>query len=418
MKKIFVVLVIALLVTAFSAAQPFAKEAGEYEILVNELVKEGVLTPEKAEAILAEVEAAKEKAAKEGKGFELPKELEWLKRFKFTGDLRLRYQMNHVENDRIRHRGRYRFRFGVKAKVIDDLFVAAGLATGGTDPRSTNQTMANTFETPDIRFDYGYAQYDPFPWLTLKAGKIKGMPIWKPSDLLWDGDINPDGGAIQLDYTFLENSVTLEGFFNTGFFVLDEWSTRTDPFMYVFQPGVNVTVNDFGFKTAVTYYGFEHIKREFLDHNAGTNTTIPGIGLMYDYNAIGVSAELGYKKPFGQSFIPYVGGFGEYIHTFDPLDDNDGFLVGLKVGHKKVKKPWEWQVNYQYRYLEQDAWLDTFPDSDAYGGETNAKGHEVAFTLGIFKHVSMGVDYYYMQPIQGDPRPSEHLFQFDVVFKF
>ena len=51
MKKITFVLVIAVLLTALIAAQSFAGEAEEYEVLVDELVEEGVITPEKAKAI-------------------------------------------------------------------------------------------------------------------------------------------------------------------------------------------------------------------------------------------------------------------------------------------------------------------------------------------------------------------------------
>ena len=416
MKKIFLVLAIALLVTTFSAVQSFADEPDEYEILVNELVEEGVLTPEKAEDILAQVNDAKEKAAKEGRGFELPKELEWLKRLKFSGDLRLRYQFDdHEDNDYTRHRGRYRFRFGVKAKIVDGVSVAAGLATGGSDPRSTNQTMDNDFGTPDIRFDYGYAEYEPFTWLALKAGKIKGMPLWKPSDLLWDSDINPTGGALQLDHTLLENSVTLDGFFNTGIFILEEWKPVSDPIMYYFQPGFNLKVKPVYFKFAFTYYGFNKVKDSvfYADNSAESNTGWD-TGLMYDFNTIALGGEVGFNTGF--SFIPYVAGFGEYIYNPDSSDY--GWLTGMKVGHKKVSKFGQWQAKYMYRYLERDAWLDIFPDSDARGGATNTEGHEVAFTFGLHKYISVGLDYYYTMPIEHYPEDGEHLFQFDLQFKF
>lgn len=423
MKKMLVVLVSALLVTTCSAALSFADEVSEYEILINELVIEGVLSPERAEEILAEVKAAEEKSAKEGRGFELPKELEWLKRLKFSGDLRIRYQLDEAENARDqRHRGRYRFRLGVKATIIDNLFVAAGLATGGTDPRSTNQTMQDTFATPDIRFDYGYAQYEPWSWVTLKAGRIKGMPLWKPSDLLWDSDINPNGGAIGLDYTFLDNSATIDGFFNTGFFILDEWRAvdeASDPFMYFFQPGFKVKIKPVYFKAAFTYYGFTHIKRHVLDHSESTNTIDPVLGgLMYEYNTIALGGEVGFDTGF--SFVPFIAGFGEYVYNPDPSDDNMGWLVGAKVGHKKIKKFGQWQAKYMYRYLERDAWLDTFGDSDAYGGGTNYEGHEAAFKFGLYKkYISLGFDYYYVMPIEnGFPSDGEHLFQADLQFKF
>lgn len=419
MKKSTLLLILALLCTVLLVAQSYAGEADEYEVLVNELVKQGILSPEQADSIKAKMADAVQKAAEKKKPFELPKELEWLKRLKFSGDLRVRYQLDKTEHSDQRHRGRYRFRFGVDAKITDNINLAAGIATGGTDPRSTNVTIENTFGRPDIRFDYGYGQYKPFSWLTTKVGRLKGMPFWVPSDLLWDTDINPDGGAIQLEYPFLKNSVQLKGFFNTGFFILDENSATSDPYMYVFQPGVDVKFKDFSLKTAFTYYGVERVKGYLLDNSSGTNTRLAGPArLKYNYDTLGVGAELGYEKPFGQAFIPYVALLGEYIYNPDPSDNNDGYGIGMKVGHKRVAEKGSWSAKYIYRFLERDAWLDTFPDSDALGGRTNARGHEVEVQYGLFKHVSLGADYYCMEPIKGHPKNAEQIFQLDLLLWF
>ena len=70
-----------------------------------------------------------------------------------------------------------------------------------------------------------------------------------------------------------------------------------------------------------------------------------------------------------------------------------------------------------YRRLEKDAWIDAYPDSDSYGGETGIKGHEVVFTYGLAKNVTLGLDYYYMENITG-PTIGENIVQTDVEFKF
>ena len=66
---------------------------------------------------------AKQKAAKEGKGFELPKELAWLKRLKFYGDLRLRYQYGEVEDALARDRARLRARLGMDVLGMQGLSI-------------------------------------------------------------------------------------------------------------------------------------------------------------------------------------------------------------------------------------------------------------------------------------------------------
>jgi hypothetical protein len=98
----------------------------------------------------------------------------------------------------------------------------------------------------------------------------------------------------------------------------------------------------------------------------------------------------------------YLGLFGDMVMTFDPDSHNIGYLGGIKFGAKKVKKLGQWQFKYMYRYLECDAWIDAFPDSDAYGGGTGVKGHEVVLELGLGENSSLALDYYNMDPIDGE----------------
>ena len=111
--------------------------------------------------------------------------------------------------------------------------------------------------------------------------------------------------------------------------------------------------------------------------------------------------------------------FGQYINS--DADDNDtGWLVGVKFG-RSVKKLGDWEFKYNYRNLERDAVLDFLPNSDFYGGKTNAKGHEFEVKFGLAKHVSLALDYYYTKKIDFDAGKTdepENLFQFDVKFKF
>jgi hypothetical protein len=86
------------------------------------------------------------------------------------------------------------------------------------------------------------------------------------------------------------------------------------------------------------------------------------------------------------------------------------------VGHKKTSTPGQWQFTYQYRRLERDAWPDILPDSDFFGGATNAEGHEIIAVVGVYKNVSLGIDYYHAEEIEGDTE--EDVFQFDVSFSF
>ena len=297
----------------------------------------------------------------------------WRKRFEFDGDLRLRYQYEDITGEEERHRGRFRYRLAVTANITDQLKTVFGLASGGSDPRSTNQTFGDSFSSKPVQIDLAYAQYQPLKAIKLVGGKFKN-PIWLPSDLLWDSDINPEGGAAQLDF---ETAVGLDILFNIGIFVIDEESGGGDPLVVPIQGGVSYEFNErVDFQLAVTYYSFVDVQGHTLDFSeqfAGIGNTVIDDALVYDYDSISVGAEVGFNKFLGK-IMPYIGLFGEYVYNFDPDDDNEGYLGGIKIGHRKVSEGGQWQATFLYRYLERDAWPDVFPDSDFLGGSTNGEG--------------------------------------------
>lgn len=399
--------------------------AGEVDILVQKLVEKGILSPQDAKEILKEVkeEAKKERAAvvketaeaikKDGDvGLaEVPK---WVRKTKLKGDLRLRYQLTDRSRKPDRQRGRYRLRVGFLTEITDKLDVGFGLATGGNDPRSTNQTLTNSFESPDIRLNYAYARYKPFSWLTLIGGKFKN-PLWRPSDLLWDTDINPEGISAMMDYP-VGSSVSL--FLNTGLWLIDERKCdENDPVMFVAQPGYKLKLgNNAYLKNAVAFYQFDNVKGTTLDHSSETNTLRKWKDVLrHDFDAYSISAELGIKMPL--DLVPFFAVLGSYVNNRTISSEDEGHLIGFKMGDKKVKKKYQWQIKAMYRRLERDAWLDIFPDSDAYSGETNVKGYEVVLQYGLLDNVSLALDYYFMKRIRGKSL-SESLLQADLNVKF
>ena len=132
---------------------------------------------------------------------------DWATKIKFKGDLRYRHEMiartgsrpgpSTDAADQTRHR--IRARFGFDAKVTDNSKVVVQLATGGDDPRSSNQTLGANSTRKSIGLDLGYAEYTFMPGGVLTLGKIKN-PIWRPGQsLFYDGDFNPEGGAVTFD---------------------------------------------------------------------------------------------------------------------------------------------------------------------------------------------------------------------------
>ncbi len=431
MKRLAAILFLGIFLISFSSQPCWA---GEVDILIKKLAEKGILTLSEAQDLLKEIqkEAAKEKAEieqvvqkeVEGKTFKLPK---WVEKMKLKGDLRVRYQGEDRDNDNNPHRsrGRVRLRVGVESQINEQWKAGFGISTGGTSPRSTNQTLQDTFESPDLRIDYAYAQYQPFKWVKLLGGKFKN-PIWGPKDLLWDGDIRPDGLAAHFKYKPLSN---LELFATPGFFILEEYAAdKSDPDMWAFQAGINWKFTDNMYlKLAGSIYEFDNVRgNNFAEHGAGTNSRDAQGNWLYDHDALAVDAELGFTKIPGP--VPFVAVFGQYVNSDaddsrdrDGFDDDEGWLLGFKFGHKKVKKFAQWQAKYNYRRIERDAWPDFLGDSDVYGGDTSSKGHEVEFKFGIHEYVTLALDYYHTEPIRlpaGAMDQDEELIQVDLILKW
>ena len=422
-KNIFTIPIIGILLMIFMSGLTWA---GEVDVLINKLVEKGILSGQEATQLLLKTqnekerekavvkEIAKEAAQKETKNsmVEIPK---WVEKINLKGDLRFRYQNEDKDDDGApsRDRWRVRARLGAVVDVTEHWEAGFGLATGGDDPRSTNETLDDTFESPDVRLDYAYLKYSPFKSVALFGGKFKN-PLWKTKDLLWDGDIRTDGIAAKLNF----KTGPAEIFFTPAYFILDEYKAdRDDPYMLAFQGGTKLEFMDnMYFKVAATYYYFGSVRgNDFSEHGSGTNSVDSSGNLTQDYDSIAFDAEYGINLG---GPVPCIALFGQYVSS-DADEDETGYLAGLKFGHKKVKKFGQWQVKYNYRDIERDAWPDFLPDSDFYGGATDAKGNEIELVFGLAKYVTLGVDYYFnVEPLNDNTDREQDLLQADLVVKW
>jgi polyhydroxyalkanoate synthesis regulator phasin len=418
-------LVIGTVLALFGGMRPqlsFAAPAStQVDSLIKKLVEKGVLTDDEADKLKDEIVSDEKTIRESNMKKDLPS---WVQDIKLSGDFRLREQYEQRKGSETRNRARIRYRLGIGTKITDQVEIAAGLASGGTDPRSTNQTLQDSFSHKGINLDYAYAKYTPNQKISLSGGKLKDLTVWEPADLLWDTDIRPEGGLLSLNYK-VNDQVNL--FSNISALVVDENQTSndtSDPFMYAVQGGVQGKVTEsIDYKLAETFYGFDNLKKGLLDNRSSpaTNTTTATSQYKFLYNVLATGAEFGINDPFGEAFPIYIGriGFiGEFVHNPDPDDNNNGWLGGMYLGSAKVSGKGQWKLTGSYRYLGKDAWLDTFPDSDFYGGATDVKGYEAILEYGLTKNVIFGIDYYHTQRITATPKAPESVLQTDLVFKF
>lgn len=181
--------------------------------------------------------------------------------------------------------------------VNDNINVNFGIASGGFDatlkggePRSTNQTLENTFQKHIMFIDYADAEYNS-GMFTLMGGIIPFKNfLWNPSDLLWDTDLSWQGIGMKIDMGTL--------FTYAGALILDEISANlTDPKLYVIQEGISLSSEQMSFKLAAAYYAFDGLKGYRLDWGSGTNTinANPKSLLAYDYDSFGLGIEIGLR---------------------------------------------------------------------------------------------------------------------------
>lgn len=376
--------------------------AGEVDILLQKLVEKGVLTGAEAQQVKIETQEQVKKEIATGKSASLPA---WVQNIKLKGDLRLRYQYKHEKavNDYAKdtHLGRVRARLGLEGKVNEKLMAGIGIATGSGDPRSTNISFGGYNSKKTVVLDYAYGKYSPWSWLNLVGGKmLLDDALWRPTDLIWDSDITPEGGVIQFSKGLGSN---LTAFLNTGVLIVDtDTSTDADaPMAYLVQPGISYKFNDdLSLKGAFSFQGFnnvkDHVSSSYSSASNSGNTTAGTSRYQYDYQMINPALEFKIKEPFktlGLN-VESLKLVGEYVNNLDVSKGGSGFSCGFKLGHDKVAKFGDWQFKYIYAMLGKDAVLDVLPDSDRYGGKTNIRSHEAELTFGLGKNTFLGMDVY------------------------
>jgi hypothetical protein len=423
MKKLFIAALLGIFCLMSAGIQ--ASYAGEIDLLLEKLVDKGVLTGAEAQQIKIETQEKVKKELATGKSASLPA---WVQNIKLKGDLRLRFQTKHDKTTgdvtKDTNIGRIRMRLGLEAKINEKLKAGIGIATGSGDPRSTNISFGGYNSKKTLVLDYGYAKYSPFSWLNLVGGKmLLGDTLWEPTDLIWDGDITPEGAILQFNKK-LGSKAGL--FLNTGALIVDT-DTSSDhdtPMAYIIQPGATYKLNDsMSLKGAVSLQSFSNVKNHTSSSYSGAsntgNTTAGSSSYTYNYQMINPALEISIKEPFkaiGLN-VESLKLLGEYVNNLDVSDGASGFSCGFKLGNSKVEKWGDWQVKYIYAMLGRDAVLDVLPDSDRYSGKTGVRSHEVELQYGLGKNTFLGVDVYRSWRTFGAKAP-ETLVQIDWNMKF
>lgn len=366
---------------------------------------------------------------------------EWTRRLRWSGDARLRYdgqffdENNALLNDpgspseilntrEDRNRFRYRARLGVTAEVNKQVEVGLRLATGNTgDPISTNETAGDYFNKDYFLLDRAYLRIQPIPTAPETAFWGGRFPNpWFCTDLVWDSDLQFEGLALKYDQYLTD---WFRPIITGGWFPVQEENFWSDKYMMGAQVAVELKPRaDFIFTTGAAYYDYRNIKgltEGYLDEISASAPQFQQKGnsiydpfppgdeypdiraLAGDYKLLNATAKLDIAL-----FHPvHVYLIGDYVENMgfdaeeierriggeDWVEETVGWQAGIEVGHPSVRNFSEWNVAFYYRYLEADAVLDAFTDSDFHLGGTNCKGWIIQTELGLTKNLWLSVKW-------------------------
>lgn len=96
---------------------------------------------------------------------------------------------------------------------------------------------------------------------------------------------------------------------------------------------------------------------------------------------------------------------------------NNAWIAQFKVGSGALQKRWDWDFGVAYRYVESDAVIDGFCDSDFGGGGTNLKGWSVGGNLALSRNVFIGARWLNANGIAG-PTYKADILQLDINARF
>lgn len=320
-----------------------------------------------------------------------------LDRLNFGGDFRLRYEANSSDGplpswDRWVLRGRFATRYD----LTDDFKVGARLVTGDPDnPRTADVTVGDFTSDLDISLDQAY-----FAWQTQNL-LLTGGKFAKPfssTELVWDGDVNPEG---------------LGGYYD--FFSNDTWKLRLSGLYFAINENTVTDSSDmFGGQISLTGKPAEDwetaLHLAYFDYDMGLlNPLVPGgargnlvtadrTRYVSDFNLFDVTATIAYRG-LGDRWKLWL--TADYVRNLGAeIPQDSGFGVDLFAGSLNDKG--HWLLRYGYAEAGADAVLGLYShDNIVY--PTNYRMHTLSADYALSDHAFVGLTNYLYKNLDPDP---------------
>ncbi|MEA3208029.1 MAG: hypothetical protein QOE70_1086 [Chthoniobacter sp.] len=174
-------------------------------------------------------------------------------------------------------------------------------------------------------------------------------------------------------------------------------------------------LNDFGTSKQYQFFGLatpfhELVLNGKLDYNGFEPVQITGFGEF--------AKNLAFDRPAVNSKAVNNRGPNGVDGTAGAFDGGDtAWIGGVKVGSGAFQKRGDWALGANYRYVESDAVVDGFTDSDFGLGGTNLKGYTLFGSVALSPAVSLGIRWMSANEVAGPPQKVD-IFQLDLSGKF
>ena len=300
-------------------------------------------------------------------------------------DFRYRFEYTD-DNSKLtkRRRHRIRTRLGAQYSPNERLRIKIRLSTAEKNTTGANQTLGHDFSLSDIGMDQLYINYSLMGNTYISLGKMTN-PFFKPnkSELLFDGDYNPEGLAL----SFNKDNI----FGNIGFFKFDESSSKTSNILG-FQIGLsNKITNQTSYKVALAQYNFDDIKGRAASDITWNgkifgNPVDANNNYLNNYNITNLSAEI--KTTLGMGAIPTTI-FLDFARNSKAHENDLGFQIGTKLTLSDL-----WNVVYLYKDVENNAVFGALTHSDFGGGGVGHKGHQLNVGYIFSKKLSIELTWF------------------------
>jgi len=313
-------------------------------------------------------------------------------KLKISGDVRLRGQGDYGDNDLAnRNSAQIRARFGATYSVNDRVTLGARLVTGDDDdPNSTDVQLSNFDNDLKVSLDLAYAQLN-LGDLKLYGGKLP-QPFTR-TDLVWDGDVNPQGLAATYKHGFSDGSAFRA---NALGFIIDEQAVARDSTMWGAQLGYDsADLGAWKFDVSAAYYNYQIGSLRAATSSDWRNNLLTPDGLNYlsDFNLGDVIVGATWKGVNDRWPLRIV---GDYVHNFGAAHNaNTGYGVDFIAG--RASQPGDWRITYGYSMAEVDAVFGAFSHDNISIG-SNYRLHSLTAEYTPMAKTIIGAIWYHYRP--------------------